>query len=393
MPELARKRIAIVIHSLGGGGAERCVSRLLQQWAAPSQELELHLILNKAEFAYELPPAVQVHVIGNERASTLGKLLDQPMRLGRLVELFNRLQPLAVLGLMPPSNLMALAARRLAHVHPRVVISERASFSSALQLGIRGRIVRLVWRSFYPYADALIAVSSDLAEEVQRTGRLPPGFATAIPNGVDADALMELARQEAAPHPWLRESRELPVVLSAGRLDVTDKAPDLLLDAWERVLARVPARLLILGDGPDREALTRRAARLPDGGASVQILPFQKNPFPFIYRADIFALASRREGFPNALLEAMSLARPCVAFDCPTGPRELLGANEHGFLVPELSVSAMADSLIQLLSDPGLRENLAAKAKARASAFSVEAMAERYKAVLLACAQENSVRA
>lgn len=375
-------RIVVFIHSLDGGGAERCVSRLLEQWARTRPEIELHLVLNKARFDYTVPPSVRVHIIGCEHVTLLGKVIDQFRRLKRAIELLNAVRPDAVLALMPWSNLLALLARVFSRTKPRLVLSERTSYALQTGHGLKGLVVRAMVRFVYPAADRLVAVSEDLADELRRTGGLQQNFVVAIPNAVDSEALRAAARAVADPHPWLATSRETPTVVFAGRLEAV-KGLDVLLDAWERVLRRIPARLLILGKGSQLERLQAQAAALPDGGASVQLLPFQANPFAFIERADVFVLPSRREGFPNVLLEALALGRPCVAANCPTGPRELLGDDEFGLLVPPANAEALADALVRMLSEPALRAHFGEQARIRAARFSPAAVAERYLSVLL----------
>jgi glycosyltransferase involved in cell wall biosynthesis len=112
-------------------------------------------------------------------------------------------------------------------------------------------------------------------------------------------------------------------------------------------------------------------------------VPFQSNPFPFISQADVFVLPSRKEGFPIVLLEAMALGRACVATDCPTGPRELLGENEHGLLVPPQDPNSLAEALMHALSEPALRARLGASARTRAAQLSAQSTAQRYIDVLL----------
>lgn len=375
-------RIVVFIHSLAGGGAERCVARLLEQWQALHPAFELHLVLNKARFAYALPASVHVHVIGCERASTFGKMIDQFVRLRRAVSLLNAVRPQAVLAVMPWSNLLALLARALSSVRPRLVLSEHTSYTSPTERKLRVGILRLLMRHLYPRADALVAVSQTQAADLQRAGRWRDTFATVIQNGVDPRELQALADQTAAPHPWLASQRDCPTAVFAGRLESV-KGIDVLLRAWERVLARTSARLLIVGSGSQRDALQAQARALPDAGASVAFVPFQANPFPFIGQADVFVLPSRKEGFPIVLLEAMALGRACVATDCPTGPRELVGENEHGLLVPPQDPDSLAEALMHALSEPTLRARLGASARMRAAQLSAHSTAQRYLDVLL----------
>jgi glycosyltransferase involved in cell wall biosynthesis len=155
---------------------------------------------------------------------------------------------------------------------------------------------------------------------------------------------------------------------------------DILLHALARVRQSVPgARLLIVGDGPDAEALDAQARQL-GVAESVRFAGYQSNPYAFMRRAAVFALASRFEGFPNVLVEAMICGVPVVAMDCETGPREILGsAPSAGVLVPmtpgtpaDRAAGPLADALLSVLTSPTRRSALAAGARERAAAFGME---------------------
>ena len=147
-----------------------------------------------------------------------------------------------------------------------------------------------------------------------------------------------------------------PVVLAIGRHQV-QKGFDLLLQAWRKVAAARPeARLRIVGTGPLGGELRALAESLGVAG-SVDWLA----PTPTIetqYRqAAIFVLSSRYEGMPLALLEAQALGVPAVAFDCPTGPGEIVTA-ETGIVVPAEDIAALAHAIEGLLADPERRHRM-----------------------------------
>ena len=111
----------------------------------------------------------------------------------------------------------------------------------------------------------------------------------------------------------------------------------------------------------------------------VQFSGETSNPYTIIQQADIFILPSRREGLPNALLEAMTLNVCCIASDCDTGPREIIEDGNNGLLVPVGSSSALSGAIIRLKNDTGLRKRLAAQgAETVRSAFSHNMMVDNY---------------
>ena len=163
-----------------------------------------------------------------------------------------------------------------------------------------------------------------------------------------------------------------PQVLAVAR-HVAQKGIDLLLNAWPQVLAVVPAaRLRIVGDGSLQAELQAQARRLGIEGSVEWLAPTPK--IETHYRAAaLFVLPSRYEGMPLALLEAQALGVPCVAFDCPTGPAEIL-ADGAGVLVPPGDVAGLARAIVEVLQDAALRARLACRGLERSrSHFSPEA--------------------
>jgi glycosyltransferase involved in cell wall biosynthesis len=166
-----------------------------------------------------------------------------------------------------------------------------------------------------------------------------------IYNPVDVDRIRKLSA--AVPNPFQGPGPHLVV---AGRLR-KEKGVDVLLAAMPAVFKRfVGARLTILGEGPQDAELRQQAAVL--GLAErVDFLGFQPNPWPYLGNADVFALPSRFEGMPNALLEALALGTRAVASDCVGAMREIQDPNHSMVLVPPENPGAMADAIITVLHE------------------------------------------
>ena len=152
-------------------------------------------------------------------------------------------------------------------------------------------------------------------------------------------------------------------MLAVGRLQA-QKGFDLLLQAWQTVARQLPeARLRIVGGGPLGAELAALAKTLGVEASVEFAAPTER--IEALYReAAVFVLSSRYEGMPLALLEAQALGVPAVAFDCPTGPREIL-SEATGVLVPSADVPALAQALLRLLRDPALRASMGRAAIAR----------------------------
>jgi glycosyltransferase involved in cell wall biosynthesis len=174
---------------------------------------------------------------------------------------------------------------------------------------------------------------------------------------------------------------EAPGVLAVGRLQA-QKGFDLLLRAWCEVVRDLPqARLGIVGEGPLGAELGALASELGVASSVRFIAPTDR--IETLYReAAVFVLSSRYEGMPLALLEAQALGVPAVAFDCPTGPREILNA-DTGIVVPAEDIAALAGAIVRLLRDPALRARMASAAIARSrSVFSRERQVGAWAALI-----------
>lgn len=209
---------------------------------------------------------------------------------------------------------------------------------------IKHRLLIGLMRHTWPQADAIIAVSSALADDLRGTLKLRTAIHT-VHNPVvlpDFDDQM----QQSIRWPW--PDHAMPTLVFAGRLAKV-KRLDLLLDAFYQVAKARPVRLLILGDGPERDHVTRFVEE--HGLAPIcHLAGHQDNPLPWIKAADLLVLPSDFEGFGNVLVEAMACGTQVIATDCPHGPAELLGYGQYGQLVPVGDAQALAQAIARALS-------------------------------------------
>jgi glycosyltransferase involved in cell wall biosynthesis len=272
--------------------------------------------------------------------------------LGSLVPLLRYLRsarPTALLSSFHHANVLALVARRLAGVRTRIVVRAQDMGVSVARADKRtfGRAIAWLAPKVYLQADAIVAVSRGVAEELYRAEARLRERTRVIFNPVVSDELFAQARQSPA-HQWFLEP--VPIVVAVGRLAAA-KDYGTLLRAFAQVLQRQDARLLILGEGDEREYLERLAGDLGIGDA-VAMPGFAENPFAAVARARVFVLSSCTEGLPNALVQALALGARIVATDCPSGPREILQDGRFGRLVPVSDVDGLARAVIAALQDP-----------------------------------------
>ncbi|HDG96978.1 MAG TPA: glycosyltransferase [Desulfobacterales bacterium] len=233
------------------------------------------------------------------------------------------------------------------------------------------RIRRL--RAWASYADAIIAVSKMTRDDFIRVSRCDPDKIRVIYNPIVNSELKRLA-DETIDHPWFTHLSE-PVIISVGRL-AAPKDFFTLLDSFNMVNRKMPCRLVILGEGPQRELVENRIREL---GLSerVQLRGFINNPFPFMKHSSLLVLSSAWEGTPNVLIEAMALGTPVVSTDCG-GTKEVLGDGRYGPLVPPNNPQALARAIISVLDNPPKPDLL----RHGAQRFDATAAAKKYMEVM-----------
>ena len=214
---------------------------------------------------------------------------------------------------------------------------------------------QLLWSLRQGFPSRIVCVSRQSLLHLQ--ARFPGlrRISLAIANGVAASPLLPASAAE----PQLRFDPAHLHLCTVGSLECDRKGLDLLLEALALACARCPRPLLLtlIGTGPDQGRLEALAAEL---GLAEQLrfVGEVRAPQRLVAQADLFVLPSRREGLPNALLEAMAVGTCALAADCPTGPAEVIRHGETGWLVPAGCAEPLAEALVLLLGDPDRRRRL-----------------------------------
>lgn len=356
-------RMALVIPSLSAGGAERVMSGMATHWASKGWNLTLITTADDQDRDfYALHPAVK-RVRLARAGNTSGwweKLSRNARLLLRLRLALQQCQPDLVIAFLDVTNILTLLATRWLGV--RVIVSERIDPSVNPDIKPAWRWLR---RQTYPFATAVVAQT----EAASAWLREHCGCTTiTIPN-----PLREL------PEPAVERS---PIVLSVGRL-VHQKGFDILLDAFAKVAEQHPAwRLVMLGEGPDRPALEARVRRLGLTGR-VDMPGVVRDPENWMAEAGVVVQASRYEGFPNVVLEAMAMGAAVVSTDCRSGPADLIRDGVNGLLVPVNDVSALAQALNDLLCRPDKRTQLGLSALRVRQSHAEDAIMSRWEVLIL----------
>lgn len=356
-------KIALFVGSLGGGGAERAMLDIGRGLAHRGFVVDLVLMQSAGPYLEEVPGSVRVVSL-----NSYGLLATLPA----LMSYLRRRRPSVLLSTLSTCNTAALLARvQLRRCLP-VIVRQASHFSTdRASRSLRGRIALAVERALWRFADAVVTNSSAGADDVKRIApRISPRVRV-IRNPVVWPDLRARAA-EPVDHPWLSDD-DVPVVLTAGRLNPV-KNHAALLRAFALVAVERTARLVILGEGAERDPLLASAREL--GIADKVDLPgFQRNPFAWMARARVFVMSSLFEGSPNVLVQAMACGTTVVSTDCPGGTREILGDGAWGALTPVGDHRALAAAISDAMDNPMAPGQLIK----RANDFSAESSINDYQ--------------
>ncbi len=331
--------ISLFLPSVHGGGAERAMLVFANELL--KKDFRVDLILAKLEGALSgaIPAGVRVVDLASSRMLTA---------IPRLVTYFRTSNPAAIFSTITHANIAAACAARYAGVSAPLVIRQSNTPLSETQDSFGRMLASQFIPLSYRMADAIIAVSEGVREQLICISPSCERKTRVLPTPVLTDDLRTLAAQEIN-HPWIDDAT-VPLIVSAGRLKPHKGMLD-LIRAFKRVRENRHARLLILGEGPDRVRLESEVARL-NLKDDVALPGFSSNPFPFMKRAAVFVLASHYEGLPNVLIQALGLGTPVVATDCESGPAEILEGGRWGKLVQLGSIDGLAEAIDKSLNFP-----------------------------------------
>ena len=345
------------------GGAPVVVVNLANELAARGIPVDVLVFTRRGVTLFPFPfhRPVALHYL---RAHSKAGLYFQ------IVSRLLRIRPMAVLAVGTKANRLCAHATRVPGVRTRFWASLHHDLSSEVRgwsESKRRRRIRL-WREILSRAEGLIAVSRGVANDFTEATGIDPARIRVVYNPI-VDPGLGARAHEPVEHPWFKDAGP-PVILGVGRL-TQQKDFATLVSAFALVRRQRPCRLLIIGDGEERERLAVLATKLGVQD-ELDLAGFQPNPLPFMRAARLLALSSRWEGFGNVLVEALYCGTPVVSTDCPHGPRELLANGELGRLVPVGDPRALADAVLEAFDEEPDPDRLRAHAETYSAARSAD---------------------
>ena len=344
-------KIAVLINSLQGGGAERVAAILANQFSGMGNEV-LVWLFNPDGQVYRLEKQVSVHVI---QVNGKTRMLRIVKRAWQCWHKLSKEKPDIILAFTIKNAAYALAVKTGSKT--KVIGLERANPKRYKGL------MRILIRLFSPLCDGFIF-------QTEGAKNCYP-YATGKKAAVIKNPL-SIVYERCMP-----AERSAFKICSAGRLH-SDKDFETLISAFARYRKEGGSGTLdIFGDGIKRKELERMAEELGVDGC-IRFMGFAKNLQEKLCGYDLFVFSSRSEGMPNALLEAMAVGLPCISTDCDFGPREFIRSGENGILVPVGDAKKMAEAMRWAQENEAMRERMAREAKKLHAELSAEKIARAY---------------
>ena len=352
------KTIALLIPSLGGGGAEKVFVNLsnffLQKgynvWMLTSKEGSCFTLLNQN---------VNVFQIHRFRNIILNYLLGIFQASFFLV----KYKPHFLLCTLVESNLIGTFAKKISF--SRTILILRQAYIITDSTNSERKAIKFLKKTFN-YCDGIIANSPDTSISLQKYCGIAERKIKTIPNPVYNSHAISLSQKDI-------DVLSKDFILAVGNLK-KEKDYNTLIEAFSYVRNQTNIDLLILGEGPLKTELIELAKSLKVQ-EHIIFYGFCSNPYPFFAKAKLFVLSSEYEGFGNVIVEALSVGTPIVSTNCLGGPSYILENGKYGTLVPVRNPKLLADAIIRELNKKSPSKDFLIN---RAKEFSIEAIGEKY---------------
>jgi len=364
-------RVLFVIPELICGGAERTFVNILNHLDRSRFKPILALYSKRGPLLELLQRDVEVHELGCTRAR---------FAVPGLMRLIWRLDPDAIVSTLPYPNLVTVLCSSLSGRKKPVLVRE-SNHRTAAGIETSSWKERMVGWS-YRRATRVITLSNGVRADVISRYGIAGDRVVTLYNPIDIAGIEDLAREPISDSVLNTNGRRKfsPFKIVAVGVLKYQKGYDLLIEALAK-LKSLPLRLWIIGEGKERHSLVSLADRLGVGDR-VSFVGFQRNPYAWMARTDLFVLPSRWEGFGHVIAEAMVCGVPVLATRCPSGPEEIITDGVDGQLCQPHKVESLAQHIEALSKDLEGRRSLAKAAKMSVRRFDVKQIVRGYENLL-----------
>lgn len=345
--DMTKLKLFFVINSLTAGGAERVVTNLANYFNQEGFPVTI-VCLSYKEQVYTLDKGVKLLYLSNrgQKDQLFYRFWFATMTFFKLLKILIQEKPGCVISFMTSANLWTGITCSLTRTP--FIVSERTTPDNTINKF--NFLLKWVCCLVYSKSKAIVVPARAMEGCLKKNKSFQKlNNFYLIKNYV---SLFEPAGMEQVHYKKF--------ILGVGRLSY-EKGFDQLVDAYSRI--NTPEiDLIIAGDGNERDSLLKRIKEL---GLSnqVKLIGSKENLQDYYLQAELFVLPSRNEGYPNALIEAMSMGCPSIAMDCEFGPSEIINNRRNGLLVEDKNIPMLAASMYEVLNDAVFKEKLSISGK------------------------------
>lgn len=315
-----KKSVVFILPNFNVGGAERVTVNILKYLSRVDFNIKLIVIDSIGPLESEIPTDVEIVKLKNNRLRN--SIFEIAIKLSKI-------KPDYIFTTLGHVNIAVLFINKFFRIKAKVIIRESSTPSKSLiELPkYKAFFQKVLIKLFYPIADTIVAQCDSMKNDLVEKFGIKSEKITRIYNPIIISEI-KYKSEEFKPIEFCGSNIN---IVAVGRL-VEAKGYDVLFQAIKKVVEIKPEiRLFIIGDGPLYKDLLSLKKQL-DIDNEVNLLGFKSNPYPYMKNADLYVLSSRREGFPNTLLEALACNTKVVATDCESGPKEILLDERFGLL-------------------------------------------------------------
>ena len=336
---LEKKFIAFVLPTLEIGGAEKMTLNLIQGLLNFGYKIDLILIDAKGPLLKNVPKGC--NIINFKSKHVFFPFL-------KIIKYLKKSNPTILISTLTHLNTITIISILISRVKPKLIIMEQANLTSATKNNnLKVKFVSILAHFLYKRDDFIIAVSEGVKQDLLKKIQGIENKIRVIYNPVLNKDIF-LMSYEPVYHKWFLE-KNMPIILSVGRLS-KEKNYSTLLQAFKLIKGVNKCKLVIMGEGPERENLENLAKSLQIN-EDLWMPGFDINPYKYMSKSDIFVLTSIYEGLPSVLIEALALGLPLVSTDCESGPREIIKNNINGLLVKVGDYKYLSQAIIYILKN------------------------------------------
>lgn len=394
-----RKKIAWLIPDLYTGGMPRVLESLSNEFNKDKNYKQYNLLLKKKNINFKVYG--DIFSLEKEGKYFIEKIF---IFIKRIYD-FYKINKIYKFDYVVSFGMTANIINILISKKGKTIITEHnvKSIENNIGKGINNRIYNYIYnfliKLLYNKSDKIITVSKYIGIDLIKNYGIKENKIDTIYNGVDDKKIEKLKLESLSDEEY--KIFKNPVIINVGATS-EQKGQWHLIKIMPELRKYIPdIQLVILGQGVYYNKLEKLVQSL-NLKECVHLMGAKSNPYKYMYNADIFVLTSLYEGFPNVLVEAMSVGLPIVSVDCKSGPKELLNRDssinivdkyilaDYGILIPDFynkdvfleNKKILIQAVLKIMKDNRLREFYKQKSKQRIKSFTAKSMAKQYMNIL-----------